>query len=118
MILRYKFKSETEHDKCLKLLKISNTVYDWGVTPQQMDILAYYIRFGYSGETMEMIVDDKIVKNKKSLYTQNHSLAKLGLLSGSKTNMNSKKLSSEAILIKDFLKNKTKALLIEVVDER
>lgn len=112
--LKYDLIYTTEYELYVKMIEIANIVKDWGLTKYQIDILTFYLIYGYSTETKKLILEHTTIKSIDSLNTQNYQISKKGILVPDKRNKNNKNLSYELNDIKEFVKEKVKGLFIEV----
>lgn len=113
-ITKYPLVYSSDNDLYLKMLDIMNILLNWEITEDQKKILTFYMRFGYSRRTKELILEETKIKSIDSLNTQNYTMRGKGLLVESKRNKNVSELSEELIKIKDFIENKSKGFLVEI----
>ena len=111
-ILKIDFSSKTEHQMFKMILGFNDIIYDWKLTKSQAEILVYYLRFGYSSSTKDVILNNTDVKNRQSLNTQNNLLTNKKLIIADTKNKHNKKFCKELLNIRDFVKNNYKAILL------
>ncbi len=100
------FKPNDSLDFYDMLLSIySLTVLKDPLKTKERIILRYYLLYGYSKETKDMIVLDMGIK-RSNLNTSNYDLQKRGFLKPHPTNQRSKLISKELLELKDTFTNK------------
>lgn len=67
-LLKLDVNYDSEHELYFKLIQIHNMVFEWGLTPTQIHIIIYLIRYGYNNDTKNLIVE-KLNITIKSLNT-------------------------------------------------
>lgn len=82
MVLRLEKKFDSEVDLCRRLIFMHNVLEDWGLTPTQVEILVFIIRFGYSTKTRD-IISEKVGISSDSL-TSNVSYMRKGKMGNRK----------------------------------
>lgn len=117
-----KMKIESDLDKINKVVSIFSIIKNGNlgychIRPRCVQVISYYILFGYSRETRELIQSLGI--KLKNLNQINSELTKKGYLVKDDKNFHNKHLSNELKKIKDYFMNteiKNKLFLIELLD--
>jgi hypothetical protein len=124
-----KIKYLTEYDLVRKILFIycsykSALVGDFKtnfIRPRAADVLAYYIVFGYSTETIKTIADSLSLSDrpltKRGVYVINELLIKTGYLVNDKYNRDKKYISKDLLDFVEFCKKENNLLLIKFEEE-
>lgn len=114
---------ESPHELYYKMISIHNVVYDWGLTPTQINILVYLIRLGYSKDTREIMCNNlNITESSLSTNLSYLRKGKVGkkqikkLLDTSTRNENITLLKQELIDIQEMVEQGNKTIAVKFTD--
>lgn len=111
-IIGYKVNSVDKFELVRRVLRAVSTVRDEKIRPAILDVLSFYVIYGYSSETRDLIVDALGI-TRKNLNQSNAILTKLGYLLVNPNNLKDKLLSKEMLKIKDyFVDRKTPKIMM------
>lgn len=99
-------------DKLLTIYSVIAMDKDSQLRKFEKDVLAYYIRFGYSSNTKKMIEGD-LGKSSETITQATFYLKKKGYLVDSKTNMSRKNLNKDLQRLRDnFINSNSKLMAV------
>ena len=111
-IIGYKVNSVDKFELVRRVLRAVSTVRDEKIRPAILYVLSFYIIYGYSSETRDLIVDALGI-TRKNLNQSNAILTKLGYLLVNPNNLKDKLLSKEMLKLKDyFVDRKTPKIMM------
>jgi len=118
-----KLKAENDIDKLTKVLSIFSMIKNFNVgktdkrvhlRAQVVRVLAYYMLFGYSTETKELL--EAAGFSKANVHMINSELRSLGYLLKDPKNFHNGFLSDEILRIRDYFMQQGKLFVIEIVE--
>ena len=118
-----KMYTDNDIDKLTKVLSVFSMVKNGNIPEenkrvhlrgQAVKVLAYYMLFGYSAETRELLVDNGF--SKTNVHQINSELRKLGYLKKDQMNYHNGFLSDELLRIRDYFMATTKDKKLFVIE--